>query len=273
MEISGHKRLRIAGICSLLFLVSLSLTAYSVKNPAIARIGTTIVHQVIYPFQAANHTLTSSIKGIWNNYINLIHVKEDNRELRERLRKIQVDNAKLAEIEVENANLREALQIVKKSKMDGWVANVVGYNATQWTQLFTLDRGLEDGVQVGMPVLFGESVVGQILSVSLGSSRVLLLTDPSSGIDAVLQRSRARGVVRGLGQNACIMRFVAAEEEVKVGDLIVSSGMDGIYPKGFLIGTVSDVSHVGEALFHTIKVKTRVNFSKIETVFIARERS
>ncbi|MDC0358549.1 rod shape-determining protein MreC, partial [Oligoflexia bacterium] len=210
----------------------------------------------------------ASLGNIWGGYIALVNVKSQNKFLRDKLHEVGAENSKLREIAVENANLKKVLRVIGDSGITGVVANVIGYNASQWTQVITVDRGLEDGVKEGMAVIFGEGVVGQVFSVALGSSRVLLITDHSSGVDALIQRSRARGVVRGSGGRACDLQYVPIEEEVLLNDRIVTSGMDGVYPKGFIIGFVSAIEKSSDTMFHAIKMKPEVNFSKIETVFI-----
>jgi len=119
-----------------------------------------------------------------------------------------------------------------------------------------------------MPVIKGNALVGQVVVVSPNTSRVLLIIDHSSGVDSLIQSSRVRGVVEGLGRDVCELRYVPREEEVAIGDRIITSGVDGVYPKGLMVGLVSDVDKGAGSLFWSVKVKPAVNFSRLETVLI-----
>jgi rod shape-determining protein MreC len=111
-------------------------------------------------------------------------------------------------------------------------------------------------------------LVGLVIAVSQYSAKVLLITDPSSGVDALVQQSRARGVIEGLGGTECTWRFVLREEPIKIGDRIITSGMDGVFPKGVVVGVVAQIDSERDSLFHSIVVEPSVNLSTLEEVYI-----
>jgi rod shape-determining protein MreC len=119
-----------------------------------------------------------------------------------------------------------------------------------------------------MAVVHPRGVVGQITSVSSSSARVLLVSDHSSGVDVLIQGSRVRGVLEGAGEKVCELKFVTKENLVKVGDVVVTSGMDQVFPKGLIVGTVSEVSSQTGTLFQTIEVRPAVNFARVEEVVV-----
>jgi rod shape-determining protein MreC len=135
-----------------------------------------------------------------------------------------------------------------------------------------VNKGSSSGIRVGMAVLHPQGVVGQVVSVSSDAARVLLVSDHSSGVDVLLQDSRARGVLEGAGDQACELKFVTKDADVKQGDIVITSGMDAVYPKGIILGAVSRVAEAQGALFQTIEVVPAVDFSRIEDVLIITEQ-
>ena len=124
-----------------------------------------------------------------------------------------------------------------------------------------------------MPVVVPEGVVGQVVDVSVGYSKVLLLIDPNSAIDALCQRTRARGIIKGGSNKKCAFEYVLRKNDVRVGDVILSSGLDGVYPKGIRIGRVSSVVKRNSGIFQTVEVEPYVNFDKLEEVLVVTQAS
>ncbi len=252
----------------ILFCVSLVLTVFSARHPQAAQIGDVIVAELVSPFEFMSLSLRGGIGSLWNGYVNLIGVQQENGELRSRIATLESDLARYREYEHENANLKELLSITKQSELKGMVASVIGVNPSPWVHSLTIDRGISDGLKSGMAVIEGEGVVGQIIKVARRTSEVLLLTDHVSGVDSIVQRTRARGVVEGSGGELCRMRFIAQEEEVQVGDRVVTSGKDGVYPKGLLVGTVSGVDQNPRGQFKLVDIQPTVDFVKLERVLV-----
>lgn len=260
---------RIGGAALVLFCVALFLTSYSAKNPRVAGVGSAVVQEALSPFQTASHGAYSWFANMWSSYIALVGMRQENAELKHRVESLEAQNASLQELAHENERLRGLLGVVSSQGVRGRVvAGVIGYDASNWVKAISIDKGTADGITVGMPVVGTAGIVGQVIAAARGSSRVLLLTDHSSGIDAIIQSSRARGVVEGLGSSNCRWRFVSTGEEVKIGDRVISSGSDGVYPKGFLIGTVSAVDDGGRGLFQNIEVDPAEDFLKLESVLV-----
>ena len=131
-----------------------------------------------------------------------------------------------------------------------------------------MNRGTSHGIRVGMAVVHPRGVVGQVVAVSPNFSHVLLLTDHSSGVDVMTQDSRARGVVEGIGADHCELRYVSKQTPVRVGDTVLTSGMDGVFPKGLLVGSVSKVAVETGTLLQNIEVKVAVDLDKLEEVLV-----
>ncbi len=259
---------KILGAAAFFFFFSLFLTAYSARNPELARIGYRTVDEIVHPFQVLHRGVRDSITGLWYNYLNLRGVRQENQILRDRLEALETRNSALLEFEFENKSLRGLLSMKEQQKLEGVVARVIGYDPSSWQRAIVIDQGMSKGIEPGMAVISGTGLVGQVTNVGRSSSRVLLISDPLSGVDALVQGNRARGVIEGDGDGNYLWKFVLREEEVKIGDRIISSGLDGVYPRGLLIGVVTEVTSRPDSMFHDIRVQPSVRMEKIESVVV-----
>jgi len=271
MAASTSNRARVAGVSFLLFCASLLLISYSKKNPSVTRFGSGLIAQIFSPIQLISHGAIRGVTQFWDNYLNLINVRQELLVSRERLATLEAQNSSLLELENENKRLRELLKISAEGELHGVVAEVIGYDPSNWVKSVSLNRGSLDGVSIGQAVLQGNGLVGQVIAVGRSVSKVLLIIDHGSGVDAIVQSSRARGVVSGAADNRCEMRYVVREDEVKVGDRIISSGLDGVFPKGLLIGVVAESERKENGLFSSISIKPAVDFNRLESVLIVTQ--
>jgi rod shape-determining protein MreC len=259
---------RLVGVSALFFFFSLFLTAYSARNPELGGLGYRMVDEVVRPIQMLHQGVFSSVSNLWTDYVSLRQVRQQNKLLLERAQALESRNSALLEYEFENKSLRDLLAMKESRQLEGQVATVIGYDPSSWQRAIVVDKGSADGVTVGMAVVSGSGLVGQVTNVGRGSSRVLLITDPLSGVDALIQGNRARGIIEGNGYGACAWKFVLREEDVKIGDRVISSGLDGVYPRGLLIGVVTEVSSRPDSMFHDLVVRPGVDMEKIESVYL-----
>ena len=146
---------------------------------------------------------------------------------------------------------------------------MISRDPSAWYKTVILDKGKDDGVQKGFAVVIPEGVVGQVMEVSAHYSKVLLIIDPNSAVDTLVQRTRARGVIKGESSGRCVFKYVLRKYDIKVGDRVVSSGLDGVFPKGLPIGTVQRIeSQPGDLFYKRIEVQPTVDIHKIEEVLI-----
>lgn len=169
---------------------------------------------------------------------------------------------------LENQRLTRLLEMKKTVTAPTLTASVVGEDTSSWFRTLIIDRGSSSGLREGMAVMASDGIVGQVIKVSPENSRVLLLTDHSSGIAATIQRSRARGVVKGKGEGVCSLEFTTREEDVKVGDQVVASGIGGVFLKGTRIGEVTMVKRGEYGIFQTVTIRPSVNTAHLEEVLV-----
>ncbi len=226
--------------------------------------------EAVVPLQRASTFLRVALAGARRSVVDLVRARDEVVTLRGRVRELEEETARLGEAELENDRLKRLLDFRQALSGDVIAARVVGRDATGIARTFTIDRGESDGVRRGAAVLVPEGVVGQVFLASPHGARVLLVSDHNSGVDALVQRTRARGIVEGNVDGGCLLKFLKRTEDVQVGDLTVTSGLDGIFPKGLPIGRVSALDKRGQGLFQYAEVVPLTDFERLEEVLVAR---
>lgn len=225
------------------------------------------------PAQSVASGITGRISALLDRYVFLSSAEADISLLRTEVDSLKRELLKVKEYEYENQRLKALLGFKEHTEHPLLPARVSGRSATAWFRTMVLDKGVADGVYAGAPVVTAGGVVGRVYEVGSFSARVLLLTDASSAVDAILQRSRAQVVVEGdLGPNPKLL-YLARGVDVEVGDKVVTSGLDGIYPKGLLLGEISRIKASPGEVFQNARLEPSADFSSIEEVFIIMPRS
>ncbi len=214
--------------------------------------------------------ISSFAEDLIKEYIWLRNLHAENEALRQDLAKAEQKLTDFQEAYVENLRLRRLLDFKNSINAETVAARVAIHDLTGWFQTVMVDKGFHDKVGPDMAVVNDEGVVGRILDVSDRFSRILLITDPGSSVDAVIQRNRVRGILSGKDANGCILKYVRGNIDVQVGDLIITSGKDGIFPKGLRLGTVQGVFKDPVDLFQKIEVKPLVRLNALEEVLIIK---
>ena len=226
--------------------------------------------EVMAPLQRSTAAVDRAAVSAWRRAIDLVRARNENVTLRARVQQLEEAVDRQSELEIENTRLRGLLDFRRTLQGDILTARVVGRDATGLARTLVIDRGEEDGVVKGAAAVAPEGIVGQIFLASRHAARILLVSDHNSGVDALVQRTRARGIVQGTIASGCGLKYVKRTEDVQVGDTIVTSGLDGIFPKGLPIGRVVTVDKRGQGLFQSAEVAPRVDFDRLEEVLVAR---
>jgi rod shape-determining protein MreC len=251
-----------------LLLVSLLLFSASVRSPTRRDPVGLLVLDALAPFQLVFSGLGRQVGGVWTGYVDLVGARRDNQQLQSQIATLEGELVRLGELERENARLSELLSLREHFSGVAYGARVIARDPGPLAMTITIDRGERDHVRRGMAVVAPQGVVGQIAEASHTASRVVLLTDHNSGIDAIVQRSRARGIVQGGADGACYMNYLSRDADVQVGDQVLTSGLDQIFPKGIVIGEVVDVSHKHRGLLQAAVVRPSVSLDGLEEVLV-----
>jgi rod shape-determining protein MreC len=208
------------------------------------------------------------VRHFWSGYVDLRRVHDENGALKQELQTLQVRLQEERAQAQRTDNLRQLLELRERAHLETTAAEVIAASSTEFRTI-TIDKGTGDGLQPDMAVISPAGVVGRVILPSGRASKVQLLIDSNAAAGALIERTRVQGVVVGAGSGMLRMRYVPGTADVKTGDLVVTSGIDGIYPKGFVIGTIDNVAgSAGE--YHEITVRPAVDFARIEEVLIVR---
>ena len=208
--------------------------------------------------------------GIFDGYINVVDVKRKNGELQKKLEALQLQNQKFSELEKENERLRRLLHFMDERPGTLTAARVIGEDVTNWFKCVIIDKGRGNGIGEKMPVITPEGVVGQAVEVSQWHTKVMILTDTNSAIDVYVTGKQARGILAGTGRTTLKMKYVLKNDDLEAGDRLITSGKDGVYPRGLPVGVVITVNKNVVGLFAEVEVMPFNNFRKLDEVLVVR---
>ena len=236
-----------------------------------SRSGVPILEAVTFGvFAEVERTISagsSSVRHVWSGYAGLRNVQKENEALTRQLEAAQVALQQQRALADRTRSLEQLLALRDRSNLKTTAAEIIAAGATPDFRTLTIDKGVRDGVRADMAVIAPAGVVGRVVTPSARAAKVQLLIDRNAAAGALVERSRAQGVVTGSGDNRLRMDYVSEVADVIVGDLVVTSGIDGIYPKGYVIGQVESVEKSGTA-YKTITVKPAVDVTSLEEVLI-----
>lgn len=225
--------------------------------------------RLVTPVQLALHRAGRPLFNLTERVARLTRLEAENEALRAENAALKNQLILLEEARIENETLRR--QLAFKSAAPNYqllAAEVVGQDSSDFLRYIIIDRGTADGVRRGMPVLAAEGLVGRVEEVSVNSAKVLLITDPSSSVAALIQRTRATGVVQGQLGEQMVMRYLLPDSPVMPGDVVLTSGLGGNFPKRLVIGTVVRVERQDVAMFQEALVEPAVNLRDLEMVMV-----
>lgn len=248
-----------AVVCAGLLASSIGRNEFSVPHK--------LILEIIGTAQSGFSGLTGAGGGFFSSYVALWGVRDENARLREEIKKYQVVNIKYREAMATSVRLEMLLGLKETLPPPTLTALIQGRDPSLWFKTITINRGSSDGVSKGMPVVTVEGVVGQVIDSGPHYAKVLQADDPNSAIEVLLQESRIQGILKGTG-SGYRLHYVLKNNEVKVGDQVVTSGQSDVFPKGLPVGVVSKVDINARGMFLDIEVEPAVNFSGLEHVII-----
>lgn len=255
-------------IGSVLFLLSSNSDPGPTWNPA-----EQFIIEITAPFQNLFDQVVSSTEAFWLNYFHLVNVRHENRQLKNELLELRMANSRYQELLETQERIEALLQFKQTLNLPVIPAQVIGLDPSGWFKSIIIDKGKQAGLRLDMPVVNAFGVVGRVVSVSPNYAKVLLIIDQNSAIDCLIQRSRDRGMLKGLMSEICKLDYVVKSSDVKVGDILVTSGLGGVFPKGLPMGRVLKVKEMPGELFKDVSIMPAVDFSKLEEVLVVIEEN
>jgi len=251
-----------------LILVSLALLVTNSRGgQRIDPLGVVFL-ELVTPIAHLATSISSSAASTWNAYVDLVGARQEREWLRGRVRALEAQADATSSISRENERLRALLGLRDTLPDSAVAARITGAEASGLFRTATLNKGERAGVSEGFAVIAGDGVVGRVVATSPHASRVLLLDDHASGVDALVRRTRARGIVEGGSQAGCRLKYVKRREDIRVGDTVITSGLDGIFPKGLAIGEIVQLGEEEHGLYRTADIRPAVEFAKLEEVLV-----
>jgi rod shape-determining protein MreC len=259
-------------------VIGVALVNMVVDHRALGRGGrdlpwwSSLVLDVAVPVQKMVALPLDLARETWDDYLALVGVREENEGLRGALARAREENLQLREALVASGRLQRIAEMRDEFEIPMLPAELVGIDVSAWFRSALVDRGRSHGVRAGMPVISDAGLVGLVTATANSAAKVMLLIDRQAAIDGVVQRSRARGIVQGARHDGLTFQFTAREGDVEVGDVIVTSGLGGVYPKGLRVGEVTQVSPPDAMMLQTAEVRPAVDFGRLEQVFVMLRR-
>jgi len=252
----------------LIFLLALSLISANLHSRENMSFFESLVVGITSPVQKVVRGIIGGMGNVWRGYFYLVGTQKENEVLKRELQELKLQVNRYREADLANQRLRALLNFKKSIATPLLPAELVAFDPSGWFQTILIDKGSSDGVAQDMAVVSAEGLMGRVIGVSSHHAKVLLILDANSAVDALIQRSRVRGVLVGLGRDLCLLKYVQRNEDVQVGDQVISSGMGGVFPKGLLVGTVQEVVRGSSGLFQRVEVEPAANFSRLEEVMV-----
>ncbi len=227
-----------------------------------------VIISVFGPFQEIASRSIWLIKDIWRQYFYLVSLAQSYEIMENALGEALERNTRYTEVERANTRLRDLLDFQRQRPNQYLPAEIIGKDPSPWFKSVVIDKGSAEGVRKGLPVVISKGIVGMVTETWFHYAKVLLIIDQNSAVDAIIQQSRARGIVKGKSADRCRLDYVLRKHRIEVGDTVISSGLDGVFPKGLRIGEVSNVIPADSGVFQEVIITPFVDFNRMEEVLV-----
>jgi rod shape-determining protein MreC len=224
----------------------------------------------ITPLERAFVATGAGLHQAWHDYVNVVGLRQENRALQAENERLRIERAQLSEDAGQARRLQVLLDFKSRFIVHTVAAQIIGSSGTEQSRVLDIDKGYRQGLQPDMAVITPDGVVGKVRDVFRSSSQVLLMNDSSSGVGALLENSRLHGVVKGTPAGGVILDHIMTDEKVDVGERVLTSGGDRIFPKGLVVGTVEQMSP-GNDLFWNIRIRPAANLNRLDEVLVVTD--
>lgn len=218
--------------------------------------------------QSSFYNFSTGITQTTSTYLDLINLKKESAELKKKNQEALTQLQVLQELKIENDRLKSLLDFKSTHKMELVAAEVIGRDLVPDHNTITIDKGTANGIKAGQAVITMDGVLGYIFRPEKSSSHVLLITDRYAVVDGLIQRTRVAGLVEGRGSKSCVLKYLESSEDVRPGDLIVTGGLDNIFPKGFPLAIVESAEKKNLSVSLRVDLRPAVNAARVESVFV-----
>ncbi len=249
-------------------LASLLLITISIRYGKENLFFESVIVRIFSPAQNLLTQARTSISDLLDRYFFLTEVSRENDRLLKEVDQLNRRNSDLLEIIERQGRIKKLQKANKNGKLKSLAALVIGRDSTQWSKMIFIDKGTDDGIRGNVAVVTDAGIVGHTIHSTATTSKVLLITDSRSAVDSLFQDTRVPGVSTGTGEGLCKVKFVPIDAELRVGDRVISSGLGGVFPRGWVVGTVVRTVKRKQGLFQDVVVAPGVDLSRLENVLV-----
>ncbi len=227
-----------------------------------------LVSEVISPVQASLASSKQSLSSLWENYLLIVNTSKENSVLKKQISRLESDIFTMEEVRKENLRLKRLLNYSEEIGNQRILAQVVAWDSANEFKVIRLNKGTKQGIKVMSPVITDNGLVGYVYRATENYADVLTILDQNNRVDVVVERTRTHGIVEGVYNFKCALKYIMRNEAVEVGDKLITAGVGGIYPKGIKVGMITEISKENFGMTLSIEVVPSVDFDKLEEVIV-----
>jgi rod shape-determining protein MreC len=252
-------------IVSILAIYGISQKQFNLSEPSLFH---QIVTEVISPMQEGLASSRKSLSSLWDNYLSIVNTSKTNTVLKKQISRLESDLTTMEEMRKENFRLKRLLSFSDELSHQKVMAQVVGWDSANEFKVIRLNKGTRHGIKTMAPVITDHGLVGYVYRVTENYSDVLTILDQNNRVDIVVERTRTHGIVEGVFNFKCALKYIMRNEQVEVGDKLITAGVGGIYPKGIKVGMITNIAKENFGMTLSIDVVPSVDFDKLEEVLV-----
>ena len=227
-----------------------------------------IVTEVLSPVQEGLASSKKNLSSLWENYLVIVDTSKENTVLKKQISRLSSDLTTMDEIRKENQRLKQLLNYSEGVSSERVLAQVVGWDSANEFKVIRINKGTNHGIKMMAPVITDQGLVGYVYRATPNYADVLTILDQNNRVDVVVERTRTHGIVEGVFNFKCALKYIMRNEPVEVGDKLITAGVGGIYPKGVKVGMITDISKENFGMTLSIEVIPSVDFNKLEEVLV-----
>lgn len=227
-----------------------------------------IVTEVLSPVQEGLASSKKNLSSLWENYLLIVDTSKENTVLKKQISRLSSDLTNMDEVRKENQRLKQLLNYSEGVSPERVLAQVVGWDSANEFKVIRINKGTNHGIKVMAPVITDQGLVGYVYRATPNYADVLTILDQNNRVDVVVERTRTHGIVEGVFNFKCALKYIMRNEPVEVGDKLITAGVGGIFPKGVKVGMITDISKENFGMTLSIEVIPSVDFNKLEEVLV-----
>jgi rod shape-determining protein MreC len=227
-----------------------------------------VVTEVVSPMQEGIASSKKNFSSMWENYLLIVNTSKENTVLKKQISRLENDLTNMDEVRKENLRLKQLLNYSEGVSPNRVLAQVVGWDSANEFKVIRINKGTNNGIKVMSPVITDQGLVGYVYRATPNYADVLTILDQNNRVDVVVERTRTHGIVEGVFNFKCALKYIMRNEQVEVGDKLITAGVGGIYPKGVKVGMITEISKENFGMTLSIEVVPSVDFDKLEEVLV-----